>query len=197
MNRREYIKNTALSLGLGISGLAFADLFISCKKEANIYWQPVFLTPNQAEIISEITETILPKTKTPGAKELGVPQFIDKMVNVTMSEEAKDQFVKDLEAFDDVCKDKYGKNFVELEPDKRTAYLMELEKESPRSGMTLWGINLEPEAPKPTFYKTLKSLTLFGFYTSENIGKNVLVYDSVPGEYIGCVPLKGQNAWTE
>lgn len=197
MNRREYIKNTALALGLGVSGVAFFEIFIACAKDAKLSWKPVFLLPNQAATIAEIAETILPKTKTPGAKELGVPQFIDKMVNDTMDAAGKEQFVNDLEAFDDVCKDKHGKNFVELEPAKREAYLLELEKDNPRSGMNLWGINLEPDAPKPTFYKTVKSLTLFGFYTSESIGKNVLVYDPVPGEYIACMPLNGQNSWNE
>lgn len=197
MNRREYIKNTALALGLGVSGVAFSEIFITCAKDAKLDWKPVFLSTNQAATIAEIAETILPKTKTPGAKELGVPQFIDKMVNDTMDAKGKEQFVKDLDAFDEVCKDKYGKNFVELEPVKREAYLLELEKENPRSGMNLWGINLEPDAPKPTFYKTVKSLTLFGFYTSESIGKNVLVYDPIPGEYMACMPLKGQNAWNE
>jgi hypothetical protein len=63
--------------------------------------------------------------------------------------------------------------------------------------MSMWGINLEPDAPKPTFFKIIKSLTIFGFYTSEEIGRNVLSYDPVPGEYIACMPLNGQNAWTE
>jgi hypothetical protein len=197
MNRREYIKNTALALGLGVSGVAFSEIFIACAKDAKLTWKPVFLSQNQAATIAEIAETILPKTKTPGAKELGVPQFIDKMVNDTMDAAGKEKFVKDLEAFDEVCKDKYGKNFVELEPAKCEAYLLELEKDNPRSGMNLWGINLEPDAPKPTFYKTVKSLTLFGFYTAESIGKNVLVYDPVPVDYIACMPLNGQNAWNE
>lgn len=197
MNRREYIKNTALALGLGVSGIALSEIFVSCAKDANLTWKPVFLSPNQAATIAEITETILPKTKTPGAKELGVPQFIDKMVNDTMDAAGKEAFVKDLEAFDNNCKAKYGKTFVELDPAKREEYLLALDKESPRSGMSLWGINLEPDAPKPTFYKKVKGMTLFGFYTSESIGKNVLVYDPVPGDYIACMPLKEQNAWNE
>lgn len=197
MNRREYIKNTALALGLGVSGIAFSEIFVSCAKDAQLTWKPVFLSPNQAETIAEMAETILPKTKTPGAKELGVPQFIDKMVNDTMDAAGKEAFVKGIETFEDNCKAKYGKNFVELDQAKREEYLLQLEKDNPRSGMSLWGINLEPDAPKATFYKTVKSLTLFGFYTSESIGKNVLVFDPVPGQYIACMPLNGQNSWNE
>ncbi|CAH0997986.1 hypothetical protein EMA8858_04121 [Emticicia aquatica] len=197
MNRREYIKNTALTLGLGVSGITLSEIFVSCTKEAKLTWKPVFLSLKHAEIIAEIAETILPKTKTPGAKELGVPQFIDKMVNDTMDSSSKEQFVNDLVNFNDNCQSKYGKSFVELDQSKREEYLLALDKESPRTGMSLWGINLEPDAPKPTFYKKVKSLTLFGFYTSESIGKNVFGFDPVPGDYIACMPLKGQNSWNE
>jgi hypothetical protein len=197
MNRREYIKNAGIVLGWGVSGITLSEIFISCKEKSHLTWKPVFLSPNQAEIIAEITETILPKTKTPGAKELGVPQFIDKMVNDLMNLEGKEGFAKDIEIFEQNCIDKYGKGFVELSKQNKEEYLLLLDKESPRSGLNIWGINLEPNAPAPTFYKTVKSMTLWGFYTSEFIGKNVLAYDPIPGQVISCMPLNGQNAWNE
>ena len=197
MNRRDYLKNTTAVLGFALSSASMSALFISCAKEAKLDWKPVFLKPNHAEIVAEIAETILPKTKTPGAKELGVPQFIDKMVNDTKDEKGKEEFLKGLEEFDKRCEDEYGKSFVALTPKEKAEYLMIHEKESPRSGMNLWGINLEPNAPKPTFYKSIKGLTLFGFYTSEKVGREILAYQDIPGEYLPCIPLNGQNAWNE
>ena len=35
------------------------------------------------------------------------------------------------------------------------------------------------------------------YFTSEKIGKEVLVYDPVPGKYIAALPYKGENSWTE
>lgn len=197
MNRREYIKNTASALGLSLVGVSMSEILVSCQTQAKLDWKPVFFTNNQGALIAEIAETILPKTKTPGAKDMAVPQFIDKLAKETMSEDGQKELIGGLEKFEDDVKDKYGKSFLKISPKERNEFLSQLDKEKPRSGLSMWGITLEKDAPKPSFFKTIKSLTLFGFYTSEEIGRNVLVYDPVPGEYIGCMPLNGQNSWTE
>jgi hypothetical protein len=54
---------------------------------------------------------------------------------------------------------------------------------------------------KPLYYiyKFLFSVryyTLFGYYTSEKVGKEVLNYDPFPGAYHGCVPIDEiGNGW--
>ena len=197
MNRREYIKNTAATLGLSLVGISMSEVLFSCKNEASLTWKPVFFTNNQAALIAEIAETILPKTKTPGAKEMAVPQFIDKMVKETMDKDAQESLIQGLEGFEKKVDAEFGKSFLEISEKERISYLEKEDKDKPKSGLSLWGIALEKDPPKPTFFKIIKGLTLFGFYTSEEIGRNVLVYDPVPGEYIGCMPLNGQNAWTE
>lgn len=197
MNRRDYIKNTAAFLGISLTGISLSELLVSCKEAAKLDWKPTFFDSNQAAIIAEIAETILPKSTTPGAKELAVPQFIDKMVKTTMDEASQKTLLDGLEGFEKEAEATYNKSFLEMSQEERTAYLTKLDKEKPRSGISMWGINLEPDAPKPTFFKIIKELTLFGFYTTEEIGKNVLAYDPIPGEYVACMPLNGQNAWNE
>jgi Gluconate 2-dehydrogenase subunit 3 len=197
MNRREYIKNTAAALGLTLTGISMSEMLVSCQAQAQLDWKPAFFTNNQAALIAEIAETILPKTKTPGAKEMAVPQFIDKMVKETMDEASQKKLVVGLATFEEEVKAKYNIDFLSLKPDQRQEFLEKLDKEKPRSGLSMWGIALEKDVPDATFFKIIKGLTLFGFFTSEEIGRNVLVYDPVPGEYIGCMPLKGQNSWTE
>ena len=197
MNRRDYIKNTATMLGISLVGVSMSEILVSCKENAKLNWKPVFFDNNQAALVAEVAETILPKTKTPGAKEMAVPQFIDKMVKDTMDEGAQKDLLESLGEFEDEVDKKFGKSFLELTQAQRTEFLTEMDKNKPRSGVGMWGIALEKEAPKPTFFKIIKGLTLFGFYTSEEIGRNVLAYDPVPGEYIPCMPLNGQNAWNE
>jgi hypothetical protein len=197
MNRREYIKNTAAALGLTLTGISMSEILVSCQMQSKLDWKPAFFTNNQAALIAEIAETILPKTKTPGAKGMGVPQFIDKIVNDTMDLDGQKAFIDGLESFENDVKSEYNLDFISISADQKKEYLEKLDKEKPRSGLTMWGITLEKDAPKPTFFMTIKALTLFGFFTSEEIGRNLLVYDPVPGEYIGCMPLNGQNSWTE
>ncbi|HLO46479.1 MAG TPA: gluconate 2-dehydrogenase subunit 3 family protein [Leadbetterella sp.] len=197
MNRRNYIKNTAAALGLTLTGSSMSEMLLSCQTQAKLDWKPAFFTNNQAALIAEIAETILPKTKTPGAKEMAVPQFIDKMVKETMDEASQKNLIEGIDSFEEEVKAKYNTDFMSLKPNEKLEFLKKLDEEKPRSGLSMWGIALEKDVPQPTFFKTIKGLTLFGFYTSEEIGRNVLVYDPVPGEYIGCMPLKGQNSWTE
>jgi hypothetical protein len=201
MNRRDVLKTTALAIGYAISSSALADVFISCKSEAkvNLSWKPVFLSEKQANTISEITETILPKTQTPGAKEIGVPQFIDKMLKDLLSPEDQKSFLADLEKMDDSCKSTYGKSFVECTPQQREEFLLKLDKEAAKSPPSVWGITLAAPSPTP-FYRRLKSLTLFGYFTSQEIGEKHLNFDPVPGPFQGCIPLAqagNGNIWNE
>ncbi|MBO0948635.1 gluconate 2-dehydrogenase subunit 3 family protein [Fibrella forsythiae] len=196
MNRRNALKTSALFMGYTVSAAALTETFIACAKEAHLDWKPIFLTNNQANTIAEITETILPKTTTPGAKELGVPQFVDKMLKELLSEADQKDFLAGLDTLEDRCKSANGQSFVDCTPAQREAFLLTLDKEAAPFPPSLWGITLKPAGP-PAFYRRLKSLTLLGYYTSEKIGKEVLAYDPVPGPFIACMPLNGQNAWNE
>ena len=91
MNRREYIKNITLLLGYSVSTTSMMQLISSCKNQSHIDWKPVFFNADQASLISDIAETILPETKTPGAKSLGVPQLIDLLYAELLNEEDKNQ----------------------------------------------------------------------------------------------------------
>jgi hypothetical protein len=198
MNRREYIKNTALFLGYAVSASALTETFIACKNEAqaNLAWKPVFLSNNQANTIAEITETILPKTATPGAKEIGVPQFIDKLLKDILSEADKTTFLAGLKDFEVTCEKVQGKSFTACTQAEKEAYLLKMDKESGKTPPSAWGITLVPNPPKPTFFKQIKDLTLFGYFTSEKVGKELLAYDPIPGPFIGCMPLGNNNVWS-
>ena len=199
MNRRELLKSSGLFVGYAISSATLTSLFISCQAEAklNLDWKPVFLSKEQANMLAEITETILPKTKTPGAKELAVPQFIDKMLKEVSGKADQTDFVVGLAQMDKDCTNQYGKSFVECTPEDRIAFLLTMDEAAGKFPPSVWGITLAPPSPV-AFFRKLKSLTLFGYYTSEEVGKNILSYDPVPGDYIACLPLKEVgNAWNE
>jgi hypothetical protein len=197
MNRREALK----MMGYAVSMTAATDLFLSCQSEAKVSldWKPAFLSDRQAHILAEVAETILPKTQTPGAKELGVPQFIDKMLKALLTEGDQKEFVEGLEKLEKDCKAMQGKTFTACTPQERESFLTKIDKEAASAPTTpsVWGITLGNPIPPP-FFRKLKGMVLFGYFTSEKVGKEVLTYDPVPGDFIGCIPLKDVgNAWTE
>ncbi len=198
MDRRAYIKQTTLLLGYTLSAGAITQLLNSCRQEAALDWKPLFFNPQQAATISAITETILPKTNTsPGATEIGVPQFIDKMIAQLLNSSEQQKMKDGLREFETTCKNKYETSFIDLSDTQKEKFLTEQDEQSPAFPISMWGIMLEPN-PKPvTFFRSIKSLTLMGYFTSEKIGKEYLVYDPVPGQYLGCIPLDNSNNHTE
>jgi Gluconate 2-dehydrogenase subunit 3 len=197
MNRREYIKNTTLALGYVISATAITEILASCQASENINWEPVFFNHHQAATIAEIAETICPKTTTPGAKDLAIPQFIDKVVKQLFNADEQKIYIDGLKELDTICQKKYSKNFKDCNNSIKETELIELDKNSPPFQLTQWGKPLEAN-PKPlTFYRRIKGLVLMAYFTNEKIGKEFLVYDPVPGDFIPCMPLQSQNAWTE
>lgn len=199
MTRRDALKTSGLALGYAVSASALSALFLRCQAEAKkaADWKPVFLSPQQAHTIGEIAETILPKTDTPGAKELGVPQFIDQMLKDLMSPEDQADFLAGLKQLEDTCEDTYDKPFAECNVQQREEFLLKLDNEAAKSPPSVWGITLAPPSPTP-FFRRLKSLTLFGYFSTEKVGTEILSYDPIPMGYIGCLPLSEVgNAWTE
>lgn len=189
MNRRDALKNTLLAMGYTITVPSLISIFSSCNSNSSITWKPLFLSAEQATVIAELAETILPKTKTPGAKDLNIDQFIDKMLKQVFSPESQQLFLKGLTAFEAEAKALNGKTFLDSSPEQRAKLLTKLEQETEKTPPSVWGINLKKDAGPLPFYRQAKSLTLLGYFTSREIGTKVLVYDPVPGPFVGDIPL--------
>jgi gluconate 2-dehydrogenase gamma chain len=162
-----------------------------CKAAPELSYKPVFFTEDQARTIAELTEIIIPKTSTPGAKDVGVPGFIDDMLNVVYSKEDQDKFLKGLAEFEDDAQTSYSDPFFQCKSEDQVALFKKHHDAAIASvgtgGPTGWW-NTGEGGDKP-FVLKVKELTLLGFFTSEAGATQVLQYKQVPGPYQGCVPL--------
>ncbi len=182
--------------GTSISTTLLADMLVSCTTKLEIGWQPVFFTTEQAATLTQITETILPKTQTPGATDIGISQFIDKVIGQLLNTEAQQDIIKGIEEIDRLAKSRFNDKFNSISAEQKQVILLELDKNAGSYPLTLWGITLQKPGPV-SFFRHLKRLTLFAYFTSQEIGKGVLRYDPVPGDYLACIPLDGLNSYTE
>lgn len=197
MNRREAIKNQSLVIfGVAVSASAWSGLYLSCRSMPVLDWKPGFFTVEEASLLTAITETFLPKTQTAGAMETGVPRFIDKAIAALFDPETQQKIRDGLDQIDRMAKTTFGKKFPACSEEERTSLLLDLDRKAGTYPLSLWGITLEQSKPVG-FFRDLKSLTLMAYFTSEEIGKGVLRYDPVPGDYQACLPLDGLNSWTE
>ncbi len=188
MDRREVLQRTALVLGYAVTGPALAGILNGCKAAPELNYKPEFFTEDQAGIISELAEIIIPRTDTPGAKDVGVPAFIDMMLKSVYSKDDQDKFLKGLAGFDDDSKKTFGSRFVDCsEADRVSMVTKHHDAASVKTadGRSFWSA---PGQEKPLILK-VKELTLLGFFTSEPGATQVLQYNQVPGPYKGCVPL--------
>ena len=191
MNRREAIQRTALALGYAISAPALAGVLKGCKAAPELSYKPVFFTEDQARTVAELAEIIIPKTATPGAKDVGVPGFIDSMLNEVYVKGDQDSFLAGLAAFEEDAKNTHGDAFFACKPEDQLALFQKHHDEalaSTKGGESTGWWNAGAAADKPFILK-VKELTLLGFFTSEPGATEVLQYKQVPGPFQGCVPL--------
>jgi hypothetical protein len=92
MNRREAIERVALLMGGAVIG---GELFISGCKPAPKMVNSLF-NADQVAFLNEVGETILPETKTPGAKAADVGTFMTVMVQDCYTPEEQKIFMAGL-----------------------------------------------------------------------------------------------------
>ena len=183
MTRREAIRRTALMLGAAVTPSLLTGV-MHAQASASNRTAPAYLTAKQFETVSAIAERILPKTHTPGARDVGVPAFIDLMYGKYMTAAERRVFADGLLEVESVGAGTNPGGFAALTPAQQDSMLKRIAEAA--------------QGKENTFFHLTKELTLLGYFTSEPIGKKVLHYDPIPGRYDGCIPLSevGNVSWT-
>jgi hypothetical protein len=189
MTRRELIQKTTLALGYTISAPALMAIWSGCELKHTLSFKPVFFTDEPALLMGDLADVFLPRTTTPGAKDVGVPAFIDAFINAVYTKVKQEKFIQDMNAFNEGSVDRYYRLFTECTPDLQILYVKD-QNERALTGASgtsegWWNSN---KAEKP-FILNVKELTLLGFFTSKDGATEVLQYNQSPGPYQGCVPL--------
>ena len=185
MDRREALKRTAWIMGGAVSAPAIMGILKGCKAEPTLDWVTERSCWKSKELlVSQVSDIIIPKTETPGAKEVGVPRFIDEMLREVYTK-AKIRIVssRDIKEFDEAANKEYGDSFIELSPEDQTAFVKKIHDAAVEAERAT------TPAPKRPFILMTKELTMLGFFTSEPGATQVLQYIAVPGSYKGCIPL--------
>ncbi|NNE76079.1 MAG: gluconate 2-dehydrogenase subunit 3 family protein [Pricia sp.] len=196
MDRRKALKTTGMMAGASLLMPSLLSLLQSCKQESRLDWQPVFFDESEANLISTLVDTILPRTDTPGALDVKVDMFLDKVAANIYDDAGQQQLKIGIAQFNADSEKDFGKEFVDLSEDDRKKMLQKAEKTSGKYNPDVWGTAVGKQEPIG-FYRSLKSMALWAYFSSEEIGKNVTVYDPIPGAYKGCIPLADVgNKWT-
>lgn len=180
LNRRDTLRGLALTIGVGATGWAERALAAAAPAPA-LTWTPAALTPDQARVLDVVAELIIPKTDTPGAREAGVPQFIDRALANFYEKDQADKLRAGLTRMDADAQAAHGVAFIALTPQQQVDLLTAYERE---------GVAAKALTPSQAhFFPALEDMVTVGYFTSEPGATIALQYDPVPGAYNGCVPL--------
>ena len=188
MNRRDALSRVALLVGGTVIG---AEAFLNgCKSGGAKLGSSLSFTPDDVAFLDEVSETILPKTDTPGAKEAKVGEFMTVIVRDCYEDKDQKTFLAGMQKLDDASKKKNSTSFMESSPQQRHDLLVELDKEAKDYEKS------KKQDDPSHYFSMIKQLTLWGFFTSEPGATKALRYVAVPGRYEGCIPYKkGDKAW--
>lgn len=172
MKRRGAIQHLALAAGTFFLTPAWANRWT----KASIPAMTSFLSGVEEELLAEVVETIIPATDTPGAKELGIPAFVQRMVLDCYEKPVQDNVKAGLTTVSSLTNERYGKRFEAADTSQRLAVLSSMLSST--------------DASQKEFMALMKSLTVQGYTTSEYVMTKFYHYVMAPGHYYGCVPLK-------
>jgi gluconate 2-dehydrogenase gamma chain len=179
ISRREAIRRAAL-----LAGVAVSPGWLSLVGRAQTAPAKAYLPAGQAAILAAAADRILPKTDTPGAADVGVPAFIDRLYGECMTPAEQKLLTQGLAEVEAAAKSAHGAGFATLT--------------SVQQDGVLRAVATAQQGRDPSSFALLRSATVLGYFTSEQVGRNVLHYDPVPGGYNGCVPIDqvGRRNWT-
>ena len=159
-------------------------------------------TERQRELIAEVSELVIPRTQTPGARDVGVGDFVILALahglSGTRSPMASGMVTSALEPFrrrdgslryldwlEQTLNRSASGDFVRRDKSQRLALLGALDAQAMAQGA--------PWSP----WVGIKGLILTGYYTSEIGGSKELRYELVPGRFDPNIPLKPTDrAWS-
>ncbi len=205
MDRRTALRNITLTLGYTVATPTAFGILQSCKSDVAT-WTPMFFTETEGYMIIKLSDIILPSSDIAGALDVNAPEFMDKMLNDIAPEEEKNLIKEGANAFANEFQKVYDKSVstgTTNEYEKLLEKYFNISEEEKRAVFAMKNDNepiSEDQLNKFLIYKFLlatRSYTLYGYYTSEHVGENILSYDPIPGQYDPCIPVeKVGNAWS-
>jgi hypothetical protein len=181
MNRRLAVKNFALLA-------ATATLLPSCLSQSEDGKQAGALPPatavsaSQQQLLAEVCETIIPKTDTPGAKDLGLHLYVLKMLKDCTPAKEQELFMAGLTQLDGAAQKQHGQAFGGSTAAQRLALLQRIDQQPNNFSPELMG-----------FYRMARQLTADGYKGSKYFMTKEVLYELVPGRYNGYYPVSKVN----
>jgi len=190
MQRRDVLRLLATGTVLQLAPTKLFAVLREARSLVQQHTSPHTLNPHQYDTVKVMAEIIIPKTDTPGATDVGTPDFIDLVLSEWYDEPERKRFLDGLRDVDDRAEKLFSNDFVGCAPAQQAEILRALgdkmtddSKAFSSSGRSQ---SLRAYSHNSSFYPMLRRLTLTAYYTSEAGATDELHFEMIPGEYRGC-----------
>jgi hypothetical protein len=136
IDRREAIKRVSFLLG-GVSLVGGSALLTACERKGSEEQRAAAtkggvgqFTAQDVAFLDEVADTILPETKTPGAKAAKTGAFMALMVTDTYDDKQQQIFRDGMRKLDDASRKMNNAPFMSATPQQRLALLESVDKEA-------------------------------------------------------------------
>ncbi|MBP7140746.1 MAG: gluconate 2-dehydrogenase subunit 3 family protein [Opitutaceae bacterium] len=184
LTRRAALRRAAFLLGVAFSPSLVARVLRAQEEGFPGPEKSQGLSPQALETVSAVAERIIPRTDTPGAIDVGVPAFINLMCVGYLTADEHNLILNGVDDLEKRSVSSHGRSFSKLGAAEQDTLLQAIAR--------------EPQGKPSRFFRQLRELTILGYFTSEEVGKNVLHYNPVPGGFDACIPVSeiGNVNWT-
>jgi gluconate 2-dehydrogenase gamma chain len=179
MNRREWLKSMSMLAVGAVAAPSLLAVFDAHAAAQAPGAEPQFFTATQSDLMTAVVDIIIPRTKTPGAVDAGVPGFIDVMFKDVYAKEDQQRYLHAMAAFEKAS----PKPFLQLDAEQRKALVTKLHAKA------LAHPKATDAATAANFVMMTKKLAMLGFFLSQPGCTEVLQYVAVPGAYQADIPL--------
>jgi Gluconate 2-dehydrogenase subunit 3 len=131
------------------------------------------LSSDQTQMITLIADTILPRSDTPGAIDVGVPRWIDLVLAEYFSDAHRAAFLADLSAVEQSAVSMSGVSLTGLKHHDLVKVINSLDAATGSQELT----------PAQRGYVRLKELVIYGYFTSKPVQQDLLKVVIVPGRF--------------
>jgi len=188
MTRKEAIFTVVISFFATILGL----ISVWWYKRNKIY--DLESISSHRDLIDSISETIIPKTDSPGAKDAEVVNYIMNVVENCFSKSDKRILIMGLNDVEQYCYSHYSSNFINCQAKDKVAVLTYFENQGSFTNPLL--NKIKKKILGSSFFEQIKWLIVSGYCVSRLGATQGLAYDHIPVTFIACMPYAlNQKSW--
>lgn len=178
MNRRIALKNALLIVG----GSILVPTSSRGAQDPSIRLSHLEIDGDDEVLLGEVVDTLIPKTDTPGAKELKVHLFVLLMVDECHEPDEQRAFIGGLKELGGYSKRRFGRGFKDCTGEQRVELLEGLKQK----------IGISPQLW--TFNQLMRKRAIQGYRESQYVMTHLIPHRMIPERYDGYYPASNYEA---